>query len=151
MWSGSAAQFFWAVPQFRRMAISSNATSTICPRGTSTHCGVLSKLRTRTKVENRSLFSEFVVCSKLSVFWSPTLNLFPVDTQFQVGIDSVVSIANYFSSLTFFVCVCQPLQAGPRQGRINPKVQGNMPKVRHHDSRCCFASDCFVPLLLWHP
>ena len=59
------------------------------------------------------------------------------------------SISSYFNSLTFFVCMCLLLRAGPRQGHNNPKVQGNhpgnVPNVRHHDSCCCFASDCFVP------
>jgi len=47
-----------------------------------------SSRRRLIKVENRFQFSEFFVCSKISVFWSSDQRiwLFPAETQLQVGV-----------------------------------------------------------------
>ena len=52
------------------------------------------------------------------------------------------SSSSDFNSLTFFVCMCRRLRAGPRQGRNNPKVQGNMQNVRRQRSWCEFDPCC---------
>jgi hypothetical protein len=80
--------------------------------------------------------------------WRPWVKSSILPAFLFVSLPTFEFVVSNINSLTFFVCMCRWLQAGPSK---NPKVQGNVQNVCCHDLCCCFASHCFVPLPLWRP